>query len=121
LRSFVHKAIETIRAGIHLLIIDLFPPGPRDPQGIHPPTWDEFMEDDFALPAGQPLTLVSYVGCPGPEPFIEPTAVGAALAEMPLFLSHDEYVPVPLAATYQSAWEAVPDYWRGVLEQNPAR
>lgn len=33
LRKFVEKAVGLLRAGIHLLIIDLFPPGPRDPQG----------------------------------------------------------------------------------------
>ena len=31
------------------------------------------------------------------------------------FLSSEVYVPVPLEATYQAAWEAVPAYWRGVL------
>jgi hypothetical protein len=29
LRSLVRKAVELLQAGIHLLIIDLFPPGPR--------------------------------------------------------------------------------------------
>lgn len=115
-RSFVQKAIDMIRAGVHLLILDLFPPGPRDPEGVHPPIWKEFMEKELVLPADKPLTLVSYVGCPAPEAFIEPIAVGATLAEMPLFLEHDWYVLVPLAATYHAAWEAVPAFWRGVLE-----
>ena len=38
LASFVRKAREAIQSGIHLLIVDLFPPGPRsrgDPRG-HP-------------------------------------------------------------------------------------
>jgi len=30
--SFVEKAAELIDRGIHLLILDLFPPGPRDPR-----------------------------------------------------------------------------------------
>ena len=34
---------------------------------------------------------------------------------MPLFLLPDEYVLVPLEATYQAAWEAVPAFWRTVL------
>jgi len=33
-----------IRQGIHLLVIDLFPPGQRDPQGLHKAIWDEFLE-----------------------------------------------------------------------------
>jgi hypothetical protein len=52
--------------------------------------------------------------------FVEATAVGAALRDMPLFLLPDEYVPLPLEATYQSAWEAVPSYWRDVLTNRAA-
>jgi len=115
LRSFVDKAVELLRGGIHLLILDLFPPGRRDPQGINKAIWDEIGDNDFALPPDQPLSLGAYIGYPIPEAFIEPTAVSMALKEMPLFLSPEVYVPVPLEATYQAAWEAVPAYWRGVL------
>jgi hypothetical protein len=34
---------------------------------------------------------------------------------MPLFLTPHVYIPVPLEATCQSAWEAVPSFWRDVL------
>jgi hypothetical protein len=34
---------------------------------------------------------------------------------MPLFLTPEFYVNVPLEATYQAAWEAVPVFWRDVL------
>src|SRR5262249_33665914 len=39
LRAFVEKAAEALYRGFHLLIIDLQPPGPRDPQGIHGAIW----------------------------------------------------------------------------------
>jgi hypothetical protein len=115
LRAFVEKATEFLRAGIHLVVVDLFPPGPRDPQGIHKAIWDEILDNDFTLPPGKTLTLVSYIGGPVPEAFIEPTAVGAVLPEMPLFLTPEFYIPMPLELTYASAWEAVPTYWRDVL------
>jgi hypothetical protein len=114
-RHFVEKAVELLRAGIHLLIVDLFAPGPRDPGGLHRLIWDEIIDNQFALPPSKPLTLAAYIGGPIPETFVEPVALGAALPEMPLFLTPEVYVPVPLEATYQSAWEAVPAYWRGVL------
>jgi hypothetical protein len=120
LRAFVAKAVEMLHGGVHLLIVDLFPPGPRDPQGIHKAVWDEFIDNDFASPPGKPLTLAAYIGGPYPEAFVEPTAVGAALPDMPLFLTPDVYVPVPLEATYQSAWEAVPAFWRDALAGPPA-
>jgi len=35
LRDFVEKTIQYMRAGVRMLIVDLFPPSPRDPIGIH--------------------------------------------------------------------------------------
>jgi hypothetical protein len=115
LRVFVDKAVSVMRMGINLVILDLFPPGPRDPQGIHKVIWDEFVDSDFTLPAGKQLTLASYIGAPKTQAFVEPTAVGDSLLEMPLFLKSDFYVPLPFESTYQSAWEAVPAYWRDVV------
>ena len=40
LRTFVEKSSELIMQGVHLLVIDLFPPSKRDPQGIHKAIWD---------------------------------------------------------------------------------
>lgn len=67
------------------------------------------------LPAERPLTLASYIGGEFPEAFVEPTTVGAALRDMPLFLSPEVYVSVPLEATYEAAFEIVPQFWREVL------
>ena len=116
LRSFVEKAVAFLEAGVHLLIIDLFAPGPRDPQGIHAAIWSEIVADDFRLPADKPLTLVAYSAGEVKTAYIEPVAVGDVLPEMPLFLEPDVYVPLPLEATYQTAWGGVPGRWRRVLE-----
>lgn len=115
LRAFVDKAVRVLRGGIHLLIVDLLPPGPRDPQGIHKAIWDELIDNDFVLPPHQPLTLVAYLAGQYPEAFVEPTALQGTLADMPLFLSEETYVLVPLEKTYQSAFENLPAYWREVL------
>jgi hypothetical protein len=116
LRAFVEKAAGVLRAGIHLLIVDLFPPGPRDPQGVQRAIWDELTDNDFTLPEGRPLTAAAYIGGPIPEAFIEPFVVGSVLPEMPLFLTADEYIPLPLEPTYALAWGPVPEFWRAVLE-----
>jgi hypothetical protein len=115
LNAFVRKAQEALAAGIHLLLVDVFPPGPRDPQGIHRAVWGEDCAADYALLEDRPLTCVSYIGGPAAEAFIELVGVGDALPDMPLFLSPEVYVSVPLEATYQSAWEGMPGYWRDVL------
>lgn len=113
LRAFMKKADEALASGIHLLIVDLFPPEPRDPRGIHGAIWDD--DDDYLPDAEKPLLCVSYVGGPAAEAFIEPVAVGDALPEMPLFLTPEVYVPAALEPTYQTACQSLPAYWREVL------
>ncbi len=121
LRALVDKVEEMLHGGIHLLFVDLFPPGPRDPQGIHKAIWDEFMDNEFALPAERRLTLAAYIGGPWPLPeaFVQPVAVGQALPDMPLFLTPDVYVLVPLETTYAAAWADVPSFWQDVLTAEP--
>ena len=37
--------------------MDLFPPGPRDPDGMHAAVWHSFTGQHYALPDSNPLTL----------------------------------------------------------------
>jgi hypothetical protein len=114
--AFVEKAVEMIRGGVHQVIVDLFPASSRDPQGIHKAIWDEIIDNDFALPPDRRLTVASYIGGAIPEALLEPTALALELPEMPLFLNPREYVPLPLNATYESAWQTVPTYWQDKLQ-----
>jgi hypothetical protein len=116
LRSFVEKAVEALYRGYHLLIVDLFPPGRRDPQGIHAAIWNEFSDEEFTLPRDEPLILAAYSAGPRKRAYVESTVVGHALIDMPLFLEPEIYVNVPLEATYQAAYRGVPRRWRAVLE-----
>jgi Protein of unknown function (DUF4058) len=116
LRAFARKAVEFLQAGVHLLIVDLFPPGPRDPQGIHKAIWDRLHDEPFALPPDKPLTLAAYAVSTETVAYVEPVAVGDPLPDMPVFLTGDRYVPCPLEATYQTAWEQFPEPLRGPLE-----
>jgi hypothetical protein len=121
LRSFVEKAIDFLRQGIHLLIIDLLPPTTRDPQGMHKVVWDEIDEDPFELPPDKPLTLAAYVAGDlliGREPtaYVELIGVGDILPDMPAYLDGRSHVPVPLEATYQAAWATCPADLRELVE-----
>jgi hypothetical protein len=51
LRDLTKPMIEFLRGGIHVLVIDLFPPAPRDPSGIHKAIWDEIEEEPFVFPS----------------------------------------------------------------------
>jgi hypothetical protein len=108
IRSFVDKAGAFLRAGVHLVIVDLFPPSARDPQGIHKAIFDEFQDQPFALPSDKSLTLVSYQAGPDIVAYIEPIAIGQAMPDMPLFLTPEAHVLTPLESTYQATWAVCP-------------
>jgi hypothetical protein len=115
LRSFLDKTGELLDKGVHLLILDLHPPGPRDPNGIHGAIWEDIAGQEYAAPPDKPLTLVAYESALAVRAYIEPVAVGDVLPPMPLFLQPGGHILVPLEATYQAAWGAVPRRWQRVL------
>jgi Protein of unknown function (DUF4058) len=119
LSSFARKAVEFLRAGVHLLIVDLFPPGRRDPQGIHKAIWDRIADELFTLPPDKPLTLAAYAVGTEIVAYIEPVGVGDPLPDMPIFLTAEQWVPCPLEATYQTAWQQFPAPLKGPLESPP--
>jgi 8-oxo-dGTP pyrophosphatase MutT (NUDIX family) len=119
--AFAAKAIEALRTGVHLLMVDLFPPSQYDPHGMHG-IIRQLLEDSdetYDLPADEPLTLASYSAGTAIEIYLEHLAPGATLAEMPLFLESDRYVGAPLESTYMAAYRGMPAFWRNVLEERP--
>jgi Protein of unknown function (DUF4058) len=115
-RAFVSKAVELLESGLHMLVIDLFPPSSRDPNGIHGLIWSELSDERYKASTDESLMLAAYVSDHPISAYLEPTEVGKSLIEMPLFLESDRYVNVPLEATYMSAYQAVPKRWKSVLE-----
>jgi len=115
-KAVVDKACELLEHKIHLLILDLFAPTKRDPNGVHAALWEEITDQAFLPPPDKPLTLVAYESALTIKAYIEPAAVGDVLPDMPLYLEPNGYVLVPLEATYQAAFAAVPRRWRHVLE-----
>jgi hypothetical protein len=112
----IKKAIELLDSGVHLLIVDRMPPTKRDPNGIHDAFWQELNDEPFELPADKRLTLVSYVGGPQKQAFIEPVAVGDALPAMPLFLETNAHLPVPLEESYRHTFSLCPEPLRELIE-----
>jgi hypothetical protein len=116
LRDFVDKTIEFLRQGIHVLIVDLFPPTPRDPLGLHKVIWDEIEDKDFAFPEGKDRILASYETGGVQAGYVEPVGLGDKLPDMPLFLANDLHIYVPLEPTYQATWDASPEDLRVAVE-----
>jgi hypothetical protein len=109
LEEFLGKAIEYLQKRINLLILDLFPPTRRDPQGLHQVIWESLTDAPFApRPADKPLTVASYDAWDGVTAYVDPVAVGDRLPDAPLFLAPGWYIKVPLEQTYMASWDVAP-------------
>ncbi len=120
--ALMDQVMTAFREGIHLLIIDLYPPRSFDPQGMHGVIWHYIEGDEgerYEPPVNKPLTLASYIAASPVCAFVEPIAVGRVLPEMPLFLTKERYVNVPLEEICAAAWRGLPRRFKQVVEGIP--
>jgi hypothetical protein len=115
IRSFLDKAVAALDGGIHLLLVDVHSPGPRDPNGIHGAVLNEIGTEEYVLTSELPLTAVAYTSGAVIDAFVVHFAVGKPIPLMPLFLTRENYVQVPLEAAYVAAWEDVPPQYQAAL------
>lgn len=113
--QFLHKVATALESSIHVMVIDLHPPGLFDLGGIHGAVWEYLFGVCPAAPEDKPLTLVSYRAEPLPTAYVEPLSAGAILPDMPLFLDAEWYVNVPLEETYMQTWQGFPEPWKADL------
>jgi Protein of unknown function (DUF4058) len=116
--DFVNKVTTALAHGVHVTLADLLPAGPHDPQGMDAAVWAALDDpgEPYELPADMPMTLAAYVADTPPDVYLEHLAVGQALKTMPLFLTPDDYIDLPLENTYEAAFRGLPQIWREVLE-----
>lgn len=112
--EFVDKACMLLKNGIHLLVLDVLPPGSSNPQGMHGEIW-EALEGALPDDLGNPFVFSSYEADVGVRAFAEAVDLGDALPDMPLFLMPRKHILVPLETTYDSAFAALPRRWRDVM------
>jgi len=116
--EFVDKVETALLHDVHVLVVDLLPPGRHDPLGIHGAIWERFDDEPYAVPTDQPLTLASYTAGFQPVAYLEHLAIGSDLTDMPLFLNPDRYVNVPMELTYQAAFRGLPLFLRDSLNSS---
>jgi hypothetical protein len=117
MQDFCDKIVEAIRARVHVLVIDLFPPTRRDPFGIHKVIWDHFEEDDpLEVASPQNRFFASYEADGVNTAYIETLSVGDPLPRMPLFIAPAAHILVPLEDTYIQAWTNTPKSVRQLVE-----
>lgn len=107
-RQFVEKVADYLTKGVHVLVVDLFPPSPRDPEGIHAAIWSLLNSQSFQLPNRTDRTLASYEAGSVETAYVEPIAVGEVMPDMPLFLIEGGHVKIPLERTYSQSWNDTP-------------
>ncbi len=107
---------QSQRHGVHVSFVDLFPPTPRDPLGLHKLIWDEISDEAFAFPAGKDRPLASYEAGDEKAAYLDFAAVGESLPELALFVSEGLHVKAPLEATYATAWASCPEAMRVAVE-----
>ena len=119
--DFVNKMVAAVQLGIHVLLIDLFPPGKHDPDGMHGAVWNRFDPDkDNAPPLDRPFALAAYTGGNPAKAYVSFVALGDALPIVPLFLTPERYVSLELEPGYMEAYAGMPEFWRNVIEKRPA-
>lgn len=115
--GFVAKAVDFLRNGIHVLIVDPFPIGTHDPDGLDRLIWEEMADGTLGTrPAGKPLSVAAFDAGPPLTAYAEELAVGDPWPESPLFLAPGWYVNVPLERTYLTSWEVTPRPIRELVE-----
>lgn len=114
--SFTDKVIDFLCKGINVVVIDLFPPGSHDPEGIHQAIWNKLVGEPFdPRPEDKPLTIAAYDANEDLTAYVDPVAVGDRLPDAPLFLAPGWYVNIPLEKTYQASWEETPQEIRKLV------
>jgi hypothetical protein len=114
--ELVRKIVELLHHGVHVLLVDVFACGRYDRPGLHEQIWAEV---DGASPQreSEPVTLASYVAAEPMRAYVERVKYGEVLPEMPVFLTVEHYVLVPLERAYEQAWAGVPAYWQRQLQR----
>jgi hypothetical protein len=82
---------------------------------LHGAVLREIGSQEYVLGRERVLTAVAYVGGAVVEAFVAHFAVGQPIPEMPLFLTRENYIRVPLEAAYMAAWQDVPPQYQEVL------
>lgn len=119
--ELVWKIVDLLHHGVHVLLVDVIPRGRYDRAGLHPLIWAELDGVSSRRPATEPVVLASYVAAQPMRAYVERVQFGEELPQMPVFLTSEHYVPLPLETTFQQGWSGVPAYWQNRLQRRKRR
>ena len=116
LDKLIEKLSEALDRRCHLMVIDLHHPQTHDPRGVHAAFWEFVQGTAHGVTEDQPLGVSSYRAGDVPVAYFEPVGIGQTLPDMPLFLTEQHYIELPLEQTYLTAWRGTGAPWRQFME-----
>ena len=107
--GFVSNCVRWIKGGMHMLLIDPFPPATGGARDLHSAIWSELNPEyepdrDFKLERN----MASYEAGESLAAYIEPLKIGDPFPDMPLFVRPGVYVNLPIEMTYLETWKVYP-------------
>ncbi len=115
--KFVTRIAEAIDQGVHCMVLDPFPPGSADRDGIHVEISRTLGGEENRLVLGdQRNRAFSAYDAGQRKAYIQSLGVDSPLPQMPLFLRTGQYINVDLDTTYQRAYQFFPRRFKNVLE-----
>ncbi len=118
--EFAGKVAEFLRTGVHVLVIDILPPTPSAPNGMHAAIWSRLDRDatDDPLPVGRPFLIAGYQAKRKPVAYLDAVGLGQPLPAGPLFLDDKTwFVEVPLEESYMETYRRLPAYLKELLQR----
>ena len=118
IRSLVDKSVALLDNGIHLTLIDVFPNPPRLPRGFGGAVWRTVRRAEAKYVPKFSRTHSAFAAQAGGGCLaqFQSSEVGADLPPLPLYLTENGCVALPLEATYRTAWAGYPRALRPALE-----
>ena len=110
--SFVRKCTGWLKGGLHLGIVDLFPPRKFDPFGLGVTV----AEANGVRPIEERVPGVSFEAGPRLRTFGDAFTIGKPIPPLPLFYAPRRHVMLPLQETYDEALIGVPKHLKAKLE-----
>ena len=115
--AYVGKARAALDAGVHLVHLDLLLPTRFTPAALGGAVWAAVSGDDYPFSPERPLAADAFQAGRVVELYANPLTVGDDLPDLPLFLSDDAYIDLPLAASYAEAFEGCAPQDRELLSR----
>jgi hypothetical protein len=105
--AYVGKARAALDARVHVVHLDILPPTKFTPIGLGGAIWTAVNGNDYPFTADKPLAADGFQAGRVVELYANALAVGDELPEVPLFLSEEIYIDLPLASTYAEVFASI--------------